>query len=60
LIDNISKVINSTFKSVFVVDHRVLEQDSELVFLNLYTDSYIDKDDVYETILQEVEQIYGT
>jgi hypothetical protein len=37
-----------------------LEQDSELVFLNLYTDAFVDKDDVYETILQEVEQIYET
>ena len=60
LIDNIAKVIHSTFKSVFIVDHRVVEQDSALVFLNLYTDKLVDKDDVYETVLQEVKQIYGT
>ena len=60
LIDNIAKVISATFKSVFIVDHRVLEQESELVFLNLYTDKTVDKDDIYETLLQEVETIYGT
>jgi hypothetical protein len=60
LIDNITKIIHKTFESVFVVDHRVLKQKSTLVFLDLYTDDFVDKNDVYDTLLEEVENVYGT
>jgi hypothetical protein len=60
LLDNIAKTIHETFGYVFVVDHRILEEDDSLVFLNLYTDKKVDQDDVYETLFQEVSDIYGT
>lgn len=60
LMDNISSVINNTFRNLYIIDHRILNQEFNFVFLNLYTDWNVNKEDVYETLLSEVENVYGT
>ncbi len=60
LMENISKMLSNTFKNVYIIDHRILEKDSDFIFLTLYSDSILDKEDVYDTVLNEIYNIYNT
>jgi len=58
--EDISTLLSNTFKDVYIIDHRILEQDFDFVFLTLYSDSNIDKKDIYDSILSDVQNVYGT
>ena len=60
LMEDISTLLSNTFKDVYIIDHRILEQDFDFVFLTLYSDSNIDKKDIYDSILSDVQNVYGT
>ncbi len=58
-IENISNFLNSNYDSVFVVNYKLLEPQRDILYLSLYTEDYVDKDVIYQTILSELQLTYG-
>jgi len=44
---------------VFVVNYKLLEPQRDILYLSLYTEDYVDKDVIYQTILSELQLTYG-
>lgn len=59
-IDNIWKTIYNTFDGLFMIDNRILNWDIKFIYLNLYSENNIDKEDVYFTLMDEVEAVYDS
>jgi hypothetical protein len=46
------------FSSIFIIDYNIIEQGEVLLFLNLYTNKDLEREDVYKNILLQTREIY--
>ena len=56
LLDKVNKYLSSN--NIIMVDSKNLLSSSNFLFLNLYTDSYVDKENIKNKILNIIEQEY--